>query len=151
MKLDTATCRRLFASAQVARLATRGAERPHLVPIVFAADEDTIVSIVDDKPKSTTRLQRLANLSQHPEATLLVDHYDADWSRLWWVRADVTGRVASAPAEVAAIATRLAQRYQQYRERPPTGPAIVFEVARWTGWAASAVTGQADDGATARR
>ncbi len=138
MRLDTVTCRRLFASAVVARLATRGEERPHLVPIVFAADGDRIVSIVDHKPKSTTQLQRLDNLTHHPKATLLVDHYAADWSRLWWVRADVTGRVTSTPAEVAVVATRLAERYPQYRERPPTGPAIVFEVARWTGWAASA-------------
>ena len=78
-----------FAQSPVARLATVGADgRPHLVPVVFAVHEQVIYSAVDAKPKTTQRLRRLANIESNPQVSLLVDHYDEDWTRLWWVRAD---------------------------------------------------------------
>ncbi len=86
--------RRRFASARVARLATADAGgRPHIVPIVFAVEGDIIYSAVDHKPKRTTALRRLANMAENPFVALLVDYYDDDWSRLWWARADGTGRL----------------------------------------------------------
>jgi len=84
----------LFASARVARLATvddTGA--PHLVPIVFALVGDVIYSAVDDKPKRHRRLRRLVNVAHEPRVSVLADHYDDDWTRLWWVRADGTAAV----------------------------------------------------------
>ena len=42
------------------------------------------------KPKKSSRLQREDNLEADPRGALLVEHWDADdWSRLWWVRADL--------------------------------------------------------------
>ena len=74
---DGAEARERFAGARVARLATADADgRPHLVPVVFAVDGDTIYSVVDAKPKRTTALRRLANVRENPRVTLLVDHYD---------------------------------------------------------------------------
>ena len=81
--------RRRFAGARVARLATISADgAPHLVPFVFAVAGDTVYSAVDAKPKRTTALKRLANIDRDPRVTLLADHYDDDWTALWWVRAD---------------------------------------------------------------
>ena len=79
----------------MARLATADAGgRPHLVPVVFAVDDDRVYSVVDAKPKRTTALRRLANVAENPAVALLVDHYDdADWDALWWVRAEGRGRV----------------------------------------------------------
>src|SRR5438552_12363668 len=86
--------RRRVEAARVARLATvRPDGRPHVVPITFAIAGDTIVTAVDDKRKRTTGLQRLRNVAAHPEVSVLVDHYDDEWSRLWWVRADGSARV----------------------------------------------------------
>ena len=77
---------RLFAAAPVARLATVGPDGcPHLVPVVFAVDGDVVYTAVDGKPKVSLRLRRLANIAARPQVSLLVDHYDDDWSRLWWV------------------------------------------------------------------
>src|SRR5207253_5352137 len=74
-------------AARVARLATVGRDgRPHVVPICFALDGDVLYSAVDEKPKSTRRLRRLANIEAHPEVEVVVDAWDEDWSRLWWVR-----------------------------------------------------------------
>src|SRR5690242_8388653 len=91
--LDAAEARRRFTAARVARLATvDAAGRPHQVPIVFArhtADgTDRIVTAVDHKPKTTSRLKRLDNIAGHPSVSLLVDVYDEDWDHLWWARAD---------------------------------------------------------------
>jgi len=134
-----AEARRRFATAEVARLATVGPDgRPHVVPIVFAVAGDTIYSAVDHKPKRTTALKRLANVVENPHVAVLADHYEQDWRRLWWVRADGTGRVLEPGDEEARSAVALlADRYPQYRERPPAGPVLAVDVKRWTGWSAS--------------
>ena len=135
--MDPANARELLASATVARLATVGSTgAPHLVPITFAlVDEGTLVTAVDHKPKRTRALQRLANISHNPQVSVLADHYDDDWSQLWWVRADGLARISEAAPAGAAEA--LAARYPQYRTRPPRGPFIVIEVQRLSGWSAT--------------
>jgi PPOX class probable F420-dependent enzyme len=88
MRLSAAEARSRFAGARVARLATVSATGvPHLVPVTFAVLGERIVFVVDDKPKSTTRLRRLDNIAARPTVCLLVDIYDDDWTRLWWARA----------------------------------------------------------------
>jgi PPOX class probable F420-dependent enzyme len=130
--------RRRFATARVARLATADAGGvPHLVPVVFAVEDDTVVVAVDRKPKRTTALKRLANVRANPRVALLADHYEEDWDELWWVRADGSGRVAKPGSEDAVRAVHLLQeRYPQHRAEPPEGPVLVVAVARWSGWSA---------------
>lgn len=77
--------RERVAAARVGRLATLDAEgRPHLVPICFVLERETLYSAIDEKPKRSKRLKRLENIRRHPEVTVLVDHYEEDWTRLWW-------------------------------------------------------------------
>lgn len=131
--------RSLVASARVARLATvRPDGGPHLVPITFAVDGDRLVTAVDHKPKSTTDLQRLANIRADPRVSVLVDAYAEDWARLWWVRLDGTAEIVEGGARRAEAVRSLVDRYTQYRAQPPTGPVIEVRVTRWTGWAADA-------------
>jgi PPOX class probable F420-dependent enzyme len=123
------TPRERFAAARVARLATAG---PHVVPICFVLDGETIWSAVDAKPKRTRALRRLENIARDPRVSLLVDHYEDDWSRLWWARADGTATVHDdGPAELFCA------RYDQYAAAPPAGPFIAIAVERWTGWSAA--------------
>jgi PPOX class probable F420-dependent enzyme len=131
--------RRRFLAARVARLATADADGvPHLVPIVFAAEGDTVFTAVDRKPKRTTALKRLANVRANPRVALLADEYvDEDWDALWWARADGEGRVLEPEDRVARRAVELLQeRYPQHREAPPEGPVLAVEVLRWSGWTA---------------
>lgn len=132
--------RRRFSSARVAHLSTADtAGRPHVVPIVFAVEADTIYSAVDAKPKRHLALRRLANVTANPVASVLVDYYDdADWTALWWVRADGVGRVL-APEEPEARhgVDLLAARYPQHRAMPPPGPVLAIDVERWSSWSAS--------------
>ncbi len=137
-RVDADEARARFADARVARLATLGPDgAPHLVPVVFAVVGDVVWSAVDDKPKSTRALRRLANIAAHPRVSLLVDHYEDDWTRLWWVRAYGTARVLDAadPATHAGL-DALVARYAQYAEHPPAGPFVAVGVDAWRGWSA---------------
>jgi len=136
--MDAGEARALFASAPVARLATADAEgHPHLVPITFAVGGDEIVTAVDHKPKRTTRLRRLDNIEANPRVSVLVDHYEDDWSKLWWARADGTARLVEpdTPDHDRAVSA-LAARYPQYVEQRPSGRVIVISASRWSGWRA---------------
>jgi PPOX class probable F420-dependent enzyme len=127
---------RLFSEARVARLATVDAQgRPHLVPVVFAVLGDEVWSAVDAKPKSTRALKRLANIEANGAVSLLVDHYDDDWTRLWWVRADGEATVVQVGAAgTDAVLDALAQKYPQYASDRPAGPLVRVEVRRWSSW-----------------
>ena len=103
---------------------------------MFALVGDTVFSAVDAKPKRSTDLQRLANVRAEPRCALLVDHYEDDWRRLWWVRADGVAEVVDEPAGHPGIQA-LVQRFPQYRDEPPSGPLLVVTVQRWTGWAST--------------
>lgn len=128
--------RDLVAAARVARLATvRPDGTPHVVPITFVCTGHEIVTAVDAKPKTTTSLQRLRNIRANPAVSVLIDHYDDDWDRLWWARADGRARVEE-PAGVTDALRLLATKYRQYRREPPGGPAVVVTVDRWRGWSA---------------
>lgn len=121
-------------AARVARLATiRPDGTPHVIPITFVLDGRSIVTAIDHKPKRTTDLQRLRNIHANPAVAVLVDHYDDDWARLWWARADGTARVVAAPDAAEAL-DLLAVKYAPYRQRRPEGPVIVVTVDRWSAW-----------------
>lgn len=137
--MKRAALRSLVEDARVARLATvRDDGRVDLVPITFALDGEWLYTAVDHKPKSTTALRRLDNIRQFPEVTVLVDHYDdTDWSRLWWVRLRGMARIRTEGHELDRAIDALVERYPQYRQRRPEGPAVLIDITDWTGWAAS--------------
>ena len=123
MRLNVDEARGRFVGSPVARLATvTESGRPHVVPIVFVVVDDVLYTSVDAKPKTTTALQRLANIAANPAVSVLVDHYSDDWTRLWWVRADGDARIAEADEDRNAR-RQLTVRYPIYLEQPPPGPA----------------------------
>ena len=134
---------RLVAEARVGRLATADAEGvPHVIPFVFALAGRTLYWAVDQKPKRSRELKRLANIEANPNVDVVVDHYEEDWTRVWWVRAHGTARILPAGDE-SALATRLlGEKYPQHAADPPGGPAVAIDIARISGWEA----GQAFDG-----
>jgi len=98
VNLSEPEARSRLATARVARLATADASgRPHLVPVTFAVDstESAIYIAIDHKPKTTTNLKRLRNIRENPAVSLLADHYEDDWTRLWWVRFDGVARLTT--------------------------------------------------------
>jgi PPOX class probable F420-dependent enzyme len=126
----------------VARLATTDADgRPHLVPIVFALDGDTLYSAVDRKPKRSRTLRRIENARARPDVTVLVDHYEDDWARLWWIRLRGRARVLDDGAERERALGLLTEKYSQYRDEPPDGPVLAIDVVEIREWAADTAAG----------
>ena len=135
--MDEAEIRRRFGEARVARLATTGREgRPHIVPITFVLVGEEIFFAVDHKPKRTTDLQRLRNIAANPSVSVLADHYDEDWTRLWWVRADGSARVMERGDAGGRAIDALAGRYPQYAANRPSGPVVAIRIERLSGWSA---------------
>ena len=109
------------------------------VPVTYVVDEDGYLGVPVDrvKPKASARLQRERNLEADPRAALLVEHWDrGDWSRLWWVRAELRWQPDAAAAREADLAGRLEAAYAQYRHQPFTR-VLVLRVVGLTGWAAA--------------
>jgi PPOX class probable F420-dependent enzyme len=125
-----------FTAARVARLGTTDPDgRPHLVPIVFALDGETLYTAVDRKPKRSSKLRRIENARVRPDVTILVDHYDEDWDRLWWIRVRGRARVLDDGDERERALALLQEKYPQYRAEPPDGAVLavdVTEVLEWT-------------------
>lgn len=105
-------------------------------PVVYAVADDGHLGVPIDavKPKSSTRLRREANLAVDPRATLLVEHWElADWSRLWWVKAELTFVPQPPERIVDDLTDRLARAVPQYAERP-FHRILVFRLVGLTGW-----------------
>lgn len=144
----------LLASARRATLATIGPDgRPRLVPCCYAPGTDdgmlVIDTPIDTKPKATIdplRLARVRDIMRDPRVTLLVDHWDEDWSRLGWLRMDGVARlmmpgvgvgVGGEATHRAAAIDALRARYPQYRDQPLERlPIIRVAAVRVTGWSA---------------
>jgi PPOX class probable F420-dependent enzyme len=136
--MDDQTMRERVAGARVGRLATIDPDgRAHLVPIVFVLDGDTLFTAVDAKPKRSRRLRRIENARERPDVTVLVDHYDADWSRLWWVRLRGRARVLDDGDEAEWALRLLAEKYEQYRTDPPGPPVLAIDIDEWRSWQAA--------------
>lgn len=122
-------------SARVGRLGTTDPQgRPHLVPVCFALVDNVVYSAVDSKPKTTRRLQRVANIERDPRASLLVDHYDEDWTTVWWCFVTGRARVVYDGEDFDRGVTALVDKYEQYAGNPPAGPAVVLGIDELRGW-----------------
>ena len=142
MVLDTVPgwARELVARARVARLGYLDAEdRPRVLPVTFAVADGLVWTAIDEKPKRRPEPARVAYLRRRPEASLLMDEYDDDWTRLAWVQ--LLGRVDIVPIDAAPEAAEaleaLAAKYSQYARRTPPGPLLRLEVERALHWRAA--------------
>jgi PPOX class probable F420-dependent enzyme len=126
-----------LTGARVARLATADPDgRPHLVPIVFVVDGDTLYSAVDHKPKRSRTLRRIENARARPDVTVLVDHYEDDWRRLWWIRLRGRARVLDSGQERERALELLAEKYEQYQAQRPDGPVLAVDIIEVRDWSA---------------
>jgi PPOX class probable F420-dependent enzyme len=139
MTLDTVPdwAGELLDRARVARLAyVDGEGHPRVLPVTFAVSGGAVWSAVDDKPKRRPEPARVDYLRRRPDASLLVDEYSDDWTRLAWVQ--LLGRIDVLPAESAPEAmSALAARYEQYAEHTPPGPLLRLTVDRVLHWRAA--------------
>jgi PPOX class probable F420-dependent enzyme len=128
----------LLATSPIGRLATADAAgAPHVIPVCYAFDGQVIYSVLDQKPKraSFARLRRVRNIQANPQVALVVDHYEEDWQRLWYIL--LTGRaevLVEGDERVEAIKL-LRQKYPQYRDMPiDSNPVIKITPGRVVCW-----------------
>jgi len=128
----------LLESEPVARLGyIDDQDRPRVLPVTFALAAGAVWTAIDDKPKQAEEPARVRFLRRRPEAALVVDVYDDDWSRLAWVQ--LLGRIDVVPVESSpeAIAA-LAAKYPPYARKTPPGPLLRLSVDRTLDWRAEA-------------
>ena len=126
-------------TARVARLATLDAERkPHAVPICFVWDGSVFYSAIDRKPKrvAPSRLARLRNIKKTPHVAFLVDQYDEDWTRLWYVLVRGEAELVSSSTERKRAIQRLRAKYPQYDANmlADDDPVLRITPVRITAW-----------------
>lgn len=126
-------------AARVARLATLEADKtPHVIPICFVWDQSVFYSAGDRKPKrvAPTELTRLKNIRQSPQVALLIDEYDEDWTRLWYVLVRGEAEIVSDPAEQQRAIHLLRAKYPQYDMKMLADDAPVLRITpqRITTW-----------------
>ena len=126
--------RDLFATERRAVMSTVAIdESAHSVPVVFALLDDEIVSPIDHKPKSGLVMERVKNLGRDDRITLLIDHWNEDWTRLAWVMVRGTGTVEAEPAP--GDMRRLNERYDQYEPDERHDALIRIRPTRFSWWA----------------
>ena len=129
----------LLNQTPVGHLATADAAgRPHVIPFCFACDGERIYTPLDAKPKSGNlrSLRRVRNILANPQVSLVIDHYEADWSQLWYLLVHGRAELIEPCEEQAAAITLLRAKYPQYREMDLDGnPVIRISPERATGWA----------------
>ncbi|MHB2021201.1 MAG: TIGR03668 family PPOX class F420-dependent oxidoreductase [Candidatus Xenobia bacterium] len=137
----TPEIRALLGGARTAQLATADASgQPACVPVCFALAGDDIVIALDDKPKRVpvTELKRVRNILANPAVAFLIDHYEEDWSRLWYLL--IRGTASIEPASDPALAL-LREKYPQYRSMAlETRPLIRIQPTAARLWSAGSLT-----------
>ena len=130
--------RTFLLDQRVGRLATAdGNGAPHVLPVGYALEGDTLYITIDDKPKRTSgrKLKRLQNIIENPRVAVVVDRYDEDWSRLGWVMLRGRAEILDAGDEHDNAQALLRARYPQLAGMQIAGyPVIAVRIERATSW-----------------
>lgn len=129
--------RRFLDRCRVGRLATADRTgRPHVVPVCYAIRDEALYITLDEKPKRQgVAPKRLRNLGENPEAAVIVDHYEEDWSRLGWIMLRGRAEILRGGEEHDAAQMLLRGRYPQYRVMDLRPLAVIaLRIARVTAW-----------------
>ncbi len=129
--------RRFLDHGRVGHLATADAKgAPHLVPVCYAAGDNTLYITIDEKPKRhDIPLKRVRNILDNPQATFIIDRYDEDWRRLGWVMLRGAAEILDEGLEHDRAQALIVVRYPQLKAmRIAELPVIALRIARATDW-----------------
>ena len=125
-------------SARTGHLATADVKgQPHVIPVCYAFDGESIYSVLDAKPKTTPlkNLRRVRNILANPQVSLVVDHYDEDWKQLQYILVSGNAEMLESGEEWAQAIANLRQKYPQYKSMDlNNSPVIKINPARYSPW-----------------
>ena len=128
----------LLNETLVGHLATADADgRPYVVPFCFVCAGGQIYSVLDAKPKVSElrRLRRVRNILDNPRVSVVIDHYESDWSKLWFLLVQGTAELIERCSEHGSALELLRAKYPQYRQMDlEDNPMIRITPERVTGW-----------------
>ena len=134
----TGDAERFVKSARVARLASAAlGGRPHVIPVCFEVMDGSVYIGLDAKPKSVDalRLRRVRNIVANPQAALIVDRYDEDWSKLGYALVTASATLELDERERAAAVRALKLKYPQYQTLLPDDAYVIkLTPVRVTTW-----------------
>jgi len=131
--------RRFLAARRVGHLATAGRDAaPHVVPVCFAVEGQTLYISIDRKPKRVhDHLKRITNILANPAACFIVDHYEENWTRLGWVMLRGRAEILAEGSEHDRAQSLLRARYPQLEVMEIGSlPVIALRITRATDWGA---------------
>jgi PPOX class probable F420-dependent enzyme len=130
--------------ARVARLGTVDAEcKPHLIPVVFVFDNNCYFIPIDEKHKRSTseKLRRTKNIRQNSNVVLLIDEYNEDWTKLYFImiqgNASIIGGKKLEQNEMVLLEKAhqlLYEKYLQYQKIGVGGYVIIIDPKKVSTW-----------------
>jgi len=127
-------------SARSGHLATSDNKgRPHVIPFCYVFDGESIYSVLDGKPKTTPlrQLRRVRNILENPHVSVVIDHYEEDWSRLHFVLISGEARLLEAGDEWLSAIALLRDKYPQYQQMDlDESPVIKINPITYFPWSA---------------
>lgn len=129
---------RFLRSARSGHLATADDKgRPHVIPVCYVFDGEAVYSVLDAKPKSTSlmRLRRVRNILANPQVSLVVDHYEEDWTRLRYLLVSGDAGLLESGGECSRAIAMLREKYPQYKAMDlDESPVIKIVPSRFVPW-----------------
>ena len=138
LKLDQKTMT-LIKRAKVARLATVDQKsHPYVVPVVFVFHENSFFIPLDEKVKTVNarKLKRVKNIEKNPNVTLLIDEYQNDWKKLFFLM--IHGKATVTDGKNSKIMDKvhklLISKYPQYKKIGVGNSCIKINTTKVTFW-----------------
>jgi len=129
-----------ITEGRVGRLGTADSSgQPLVLPICYAFDGESLFSAIDAKPKTQSgeRLKRIRNIRDNAKVSVVIDHYDEDWTQLRYVIIEGQAQILTDGPDFSRGADLLLGKYPQYRAMGldrGTGLMIKVKPARVTQW-----------------
>jgi len=129
----------LIKGAKVARLATVDQKsHPYVVPVVFVFHENSFFIPLDEKVKTVNprKLKRVKNIEKNPNVTLLIDKYQNDWKKLFFLMIHGKATVIDGKNTklMDIIHKLLVSKYPQYKKIGIGNYCIMINPTKVTFW-----------------
>ena len=142
--IEDTRIKEIVEKARVARLATVDSEcKPHLIPVVFVFDNNCYFIPIDEKHKRSTpeKLRRTKNIRQNSNVVLLIDEYNEDWTKLYFIAIQgnaiiIGGKTLDQNEKVLLekVHRLLYKKYLQYRKIGVGGYVIMIDPKKVISW-----------------